>query len=151
MDILENVKSALGSAAQSVVKKSGEVVGYSKIKYTIYDLNGEIKELYQKIGKKVYASFESDSPVDEEIKELCEKIKDKKEHLESLEEQLESYKSVVKCRNCGKSVKSECSYCPHCGEKLSVEAEAEFCSNGYYTASSTEPVDDEPDAPTAEE
>ena len=37
MDFLENVMSAVGSAAQTVVKKSGEVVEYSKLKYSMFD------------------------------------------------------------------------------------------------------------------
>ena len=46
MDFLENVMSAVGSAAQTVVKKSGEVVEYSKLKYSMFDLSNSIKNLY---------------------------------------------------------------------------------------------------------
>ena len=41
---LENVMSAVGSAAQTVVKKSGEVVEYSKLKYSMFDLSNSIKK-----------------------------------------------------------------------------------------------------------
>ena len=50
MDFLENVMSAVGSAAQTVVKKSGEVVEYSKLKYSMFDLSNSIKNLYSQIA-----------------------------------------------------------------------------------------------------
>ena len=57
MDFLENVMSAVGSAAQTVVKKSGEVVEYSKLKYSMFDLSNSIKNLYSQIGEAVYISL----------------------------------------------------------------------------------------------
>ncbi|HIV85864.1 MAG TPA: zinc ribbon domain-containing protein [Candidatus Monoglobus merdigallinarum] len=135
MDFLDNVKNVVGSAAQTVMKKSGEVVEYSKIKYAIFDINNTIKELSLEIGTAVYDSYEKDTPLDGSVKDKCAKIKELKEQLLGYVEQLESYKSMVRCVSCGKSVKNDCSYCPYCGSKLSVEADAEFYSSSeYYTA-----------------
>lgn len=146
MDFLENVMNAVGSAAQNVVKKSGEVVGYSKLKYTIYDLKNSIKDLEAEIGKAVYDSYKNETPLDTVIKEKCAEIDKLCEQLKEYNEQLENFKSVIKCPSCGKGVKDNCSYCPSCGTKLAEDKEAEFCSESteYYTASQSEPVDDEP-------
>ena len=67
--------------------------------------------------------------------------------LEELDDQLGGYKAIVKCPKCGKGVKDHCSYCPYCGEKLSEDVDAEFYgdTHKYYSPSSSEPVDDEPD------
>ena len=123
MDFLENVMSAVGSAAQTVVKKSGEVVEYSKLKYSMFDLSNSIKNLYSQIGEAL------------------------NDMLEELDDQLGGYKAIVKCPKCGKGVKDHCSYCPYCGEKLSEDVDAEFYgdTHKYYSPSSSEPVDDEPD------
>ncbi len=146
MDLLENVMNAVGSAAQNVVKKSGEVVGYSKLKYTIYDVKNSIKDLEAEIGKAVYKSYKDETPLNETVKEKCEEIDKLSEQLKEYNEQLENFKSVIKCPSCGKSVKDSCSYCPSCGTKLAEDKEAEFCSgsDGYCTPPKSEPVDDEP-------
>ena len=74
MDFLENVMSAVGSAAQTVVKKSGEVVEYSKLKYSMFDLSNSIKNLYSQIGEAVYISYKNHTPLDENVKDKCSYI-----------------------------------------------------------------------------
>ena len=147
MDFLENVMSAVGSAAQTVVKKSGEVVEYSKLKYSMFDLSNSIKNLYSQIGEAVYISYKNHTPLDENVKDKCAEIDKLNDMLEELDDQLGDYKAIVKCPKCGKGVKDHCSYCPYCGEKLSEDVDAEFYgdTHKYYSPSSSEPVDDEPD------
>lgn len=148
MDFLENVMSAVGSAAQTVVKKSGEVAQYSKIKYSMFDTTNSIKSLYAQIGEAVYKSYKNDTPLDDDVKEKCAEIDKLSEQLEVFAEQLSGIKSAVKCGECGKNVKEECTYCPYCGEKLAKDVEPDFAdvtSNGaeYYSPSVSEFSDDE--------
>ena len=57
MDFLENVMSAVGSAAQTVVKKSGEVVEYSKLKYSMFDLSNSIKICILRLVKQYISAI----------------------------------------------------------------------------------------------
>lgn len=132
MDFLESVKNAVGSAAQTVAKKSGEVVEFSKIKYAMYDVKGDIRRLKEEIGGAVYDSYKNNAPLDEIVKEKCAKIEELSKQLHEYDEQLDNYKSMVKCPECGKSVKDESKFCPECGAKLAVEKDAEV-HDGYVT------------------
>lgn len=126
MDFLENVRSAVGNAAQTVVKKSGEVVEYSKIKYAIFDLENTIKEIEYQIGKAVYDSYKENTSLDESIKDKCEEIDKLIEQIDVYAQQLGNISSSIKCPECDKSVKEECTYCPYCGSKLASEVDAHF-------------------------
>lgn len=138
MDFLENIKNAVGSAAQTVVKKSGEVAQYSKIKYSMYDINGDIKNLYSQIGEEVYNSYKNDTPLSEDVKEKCKEIDRLVDQLGALDDQLGTIKASIKCDGCGKNVKTECSYCPYCGEKLATDAKAVFDEDSDVFGSSSD-------------
>ncbi len=124
MDFFDNVKNAVESAAQTVVKKSGEAIEYSKIKYSMYDTTNSVKSLYSKIGEAVYKSYKSGSPLDEDIKDLCAEIDALGVKLDDLADQLGGIRASVKCPSCGKNVKDECTYCPYCGGKLAHDVDA---------------------------
>lgn len=138
MDFLENVKNVVGNAAQSVVKKSGEVVEYSKIKYSIFDIESTIKDLECQIGKAIYESYKENTSLDESIKDKCAEIDKLSEQIDIYAEQLGNIKSSVKCPICDKNVKEECSYCPYCGAKLATDVDAHFesSSNEYCSTDS---------------
>lgn len=137
MDFLENVKNVVGSAAQTVAKRSGEVVEISKIKYSMYGVKGEIRDLKEGIGGAVYDSYKNNTPLDEIVKEKCARIDVLIDQLHNFEEQLKNYKSMVKCPQCGKSVKDDYNFCPVCGAKLAVDKEAKVSGQSgeqeYYT------------------
>lgn len=142
MDFLENVKNVVGSAAQTVVKKSGEVVEFSKIKYAMYDVNNSIKELKLEIGQAVYDSYKNNTPLDEIVKEKCAQIEKLSGQLKEYDDQLDNYRAMVKCPSCGSSVNEDANFCPTCGSKIAVEKEAEVHTSGgteYYTAPSAAP------------
>ena len=137
MDFLENVMSVVGSAAHNVVKKSGEVVEYSKIKYAMYGVNSTIRELKEEIGQAVYDSYKTSTPLDEIVKEKCAQIDKLSEQLGEYEDQLDNYKSMVKCPECGQSVKDDSNFCSVCGARIAVDKEAEVSGSAepeYYTA-----------------
>ncbi len=140
MDFLEKVKSAVGSAAQTVGKKSGEVVEFSKIKYAMYEAKGEIKDIKEEIGGAVYDSYKNNTPLDEIVKEKCARIDELTKRIGEYESQLDNYKSMVKCPQCGKSVKDENNFCPECGAKLAVDKQAEVgAEQEYYTPPQSKP------------
>lgn len=125
MDFLENVKDVVGSAAQTVAKKSGEAIEYSKIKYSMYDTGNSIKNLYTQIGEAVYKNYKSGESLSEELSELCSEIDSLGDKLEELSDRLGGMRSDVKCRSCGKNVRNDSVYCPYCGEKLAEDMAAE--------------------------
>ncbi len=80
----DNLKKALTGATRFAVKKSGEVIETAKNKYSEFDLNGEIDELYKNLGKTVYVAFCEDKDVSDEIKTICNEIGEKTAELNVL-------------------------------------------------------------------
>lgn len=90
----------MGLPRRPVVKKSGEVVEYSKLKYSMFDLSNSIKNLYSQIGEAVYISYKNHTPLDENVKDKCAEIDKLNDMLEELDDQLGGYKAIVKCPKC---------------------------------------------------
>ena len=80
----DNIKRAVSDTARAAVKKSEEVIETAKNKYSEFDLNGEINELYRELGKIVCTAYNEDTDCSEEIKNLCLKINEKIEELDTL-------------------------------------------------------------------
>ena len=56
MGLLDDVMVNVKSAANSVGKKTNEIVDYSKLRFTASGLNNEIRKKYQTLGEEVYTS-----------------------------------------------------------------------------------------------
>ncbi|MEG1880276.1 MAG: zinc ribbon domain-containing protein [Oscillospiraceae bacterium] len=125
MDFLENVRIVLENATKVVVKKSGEIIDSSKIKYAIFDLNSDIKKLYSEIGEAVYNSRYTDADASDKVEELCQSIKEKQDEIIKLGIRLDDINDSVACPSCGKSCKIDTNFCPYCGGEIAVTVNAE--------------------------
>lgn len=122
MDFLESVKNVVADTAQKVVKKSGEIVEASKVKYTIFELKGDIKKLYEEIGKQTYQTIAEDGDYAEEIKLKCDIITAKLAKIEYLKT---TGTAGVKCPSCGRTAGFDDENCPSCGADMAEEIVAE--------------------------
>lgn len=123
MDFLGNVKKIVTDTAQSAVKKSGEILGTTKIKYSIFDLNNDIDIIYKEIGELIYTKFETDTDVFDDVNSKCELIKEKKEKIMQLQKEADEMKNSVSCDKCGNICSKDMTFCPSCGEKLEEDTE----------------------------
>ncbi len=133
MDFFDNVKTVVGNTAEVVAKKSSELIEISKIKYSIYDLNSEIKRLTGTLGELVYTCYKANDEANDKIKEICEQIDAKHQEIAELKEQLNNIKNEVECPSCGKLCSVDTKYCPYCGGEVAVSVEAEVPTNTDYT------------------
>ncbi len=122
MDFLESVKNVVADTAQKVAKKSGEIVEASKVKYTIFELKGDIKKLYEEIGKQTYQTIAEDEDYAEEIKLKCDIITAKLAKIEYLKT---TGVAVVKCPSCGRTAGFDDANCPSCGADMAEDVIAE--------------------------
>lgn len=125
MDFIENVKTVVSDTAQTVVKKSGELVEASKIKYAIYDLNNEVNKLYAEIGQMVYKARMNDEEPNGNIEEKFIAIKKKKEEIDRLSGKMSGIKNKITCVVCGRICKADSKFCPYCGEEFAAEGKVE--------------------------
>lgn len=115
MDFLDNVKKIVTDTAQTAVKKSGEIIESTKIKYNIFDLKNDIDKIYREIGEEIYNKFENEADVFDSVTQKCELIKEKNKMIAQLEKEIAELKNFVKCENCYSDCERTMKYCPKCG------------------------------------
>lgn len=121
MDFLENVKRALNDTVKTVSKASGDAVEKVKIKYSIYDMNSEIKSLLGEIGLEIYESYKNGTAeLNDTVLEKCREIDSKNERIEAAEAELDNKKNVTNCPECGEKIVKGANvlFCSKCGSKL---------------------------------
>ncbi len=124
MDFMGKVEKAIGRVA----KKATEVKEISKIKYSVYDLNQDVKKLYTEIGKKVYQEMRESSALTEDIRLKCEIVEAKLARVAALQEKeamLRDEADLVYCPICGQECDVKVNFCPVCGSSLVQEVKAE--------------------------
>lgn len=128
MDFVENVKDVISNAAQTVAEKSGEILEKSKVQYSIFDLNNDIKKLYTEIGRLAYQTFKTDDDNSDEIKMKCEIISAKLAKIEVLKNNPSSV--GFKCPSCGRKTDGADNYCPSCGASMTVDVDVDIDVDG---------------------
>jgi flagellar motility protein MotE (MotC chaperone) len=122
MDGFNKFAKNLTEGANSVAKKSGEMVEVAKLNLAIQNDENRIEEIYKEIGKSQYKKSKevnlSDEPESDEIAERFKEIDELFKSIETKKEKVLEIKSSVECPNCKQLVDKNTSYCPKCGTKL---------------------------------
>ncbi len=89
-DVLDDIGRVISGAADTVSRKTGELVELTRLKNQIFNLEREIKRDYADLGKMIYEQYLETGIVDETLLPICQGITKK----ESLEEQ---YEGEIEC------------------------------------------------------
>ena len=95
MGLLDDVMVNVKSAANSVGKKTNEIVDYSELRFTASGLNNEIRKKYQTLGEEVYTSTKIGSEDTKSIELLIREIDELKAQLQSTKEQITYAKNKI--------------------------------------------------------
>lgn len=125
MGVFEEVVVNVKSAVDAIGRKTGELVGVSKLKINEAEINNDIKKAYEKLGKLVYENKKLGvSQNDVYIYDECiKKIDELNLQLEAVRKEISKNDNKVFCNHCGcKNAKESC-YCCKCGYKLESNCE----------------------------
>ncbi len=117
-DIIDKVVLSAGKVATTATKKAGELVGAARTNLQIFDLNSEIDELFEEIGKKIYFAHIGQDTDAETIDAHLAAIDEKYEKINELKEQKAAKRNLTACPNCGMMCDKNDSFCKHCGTAL---------------------------------
>lgn len=114
----EDVVSYAKGAAETVGKKTDELVELGRMKLKIAELHRELAAAHEGLGRLVYDSHKSGESVDDMIDACVEHLDELTHELEQLEEKVMFAKNAVRCSKCGALNASTAHFCSECGEKL---------------------------------
>ncbi len=102
-------------------KKTGDVVEVSKLKIDTMKINGQIKELYEKLGQATYSAIKDNTDNSEIVQTVCEQIDSLNEKLTDLYSEIADRQNVIICADCGLKNPMDNTFCGKCGSKMQQE------------------------------
>lgn len=114
----KRVADTLYDAADTVGKKTGEVVETQKLKNQIYTMRRENAKDWLEMGRSLYEAYKKGEAHADDFHEICEKIAGREEEILSCEKKLSEMKGQILCANCHETVEKGMNFCPFCGAKI---------------------------------
>ncbi len=118
MSFLDDVISTGKNVVSAAGKKTDEAVRFSKLKIKESQLNGDIKNKFEKLGALIYQMAKSGEKDNEQFDAYISEIDACYDELANIEKQFDELRNEVTCPGCGAKCKDENTYCPKCGAKL---------------------------------
>ena len=125
-ELIASAKSVVGKAEQQTDK----MVELSKLKYQSAQLAGELKSLYEKLGRAVYEMMNSEYENKELVDSLAEEITEVKAALAVVDDKINQRMNRQICAACGAQNSKEAVFCMKCGAKLETEEAPVPCGCG---------------------
>lgn len=138
MSFLDNVISTGKNVVSTAGKKTDEAVRFSKLKIKESQLNGDIKNKFEKLGALIYQMAKSGEKDNEQFDAFIAEIDGCYEELSSIEKQFDELRNQTTCPGCGAKCKDENAYCPKCGTKLPEKPAAEAAEETSETDESND-------------
>lgn len=133
MGKLDNVMGVLKEAFNETGKKTTSMVEISKLKISAVKINGEIDELYRKLGSLVYdmKKIDADNPI--VIDSCVEEINELKQKLNAVDQKIAENKNVIVCHICGSTNVTDSIFCSKCGSQVENNPVHDASENHFTT------------------
>jgi len=121
MDYFETISETVRSTAETIGKKTVEVVDISKYKINAAEVNSEIKRRYEALGRIVYDAKTNGYLCDEIVEKNVKEIDVLYQRLNEINSKIAKIKNRVCCKNCGAINDKSSVYCSKCGKRIKSE------------------------------
>ena len=122
MGLLDDVMVNVKSAANTVSKKTSNIVDYSKLKFTASGLSNEISKKYQTLGEEVYTCSKIGVEDSRSIELLIQEIDELKAQLQTTNEYIMAARHKVVCPSCKAELDKDSLFCNKCGAKIEQDS-----------------------------
>ena len=123
MGILDELKAT----ANVVGKIATDAIDISKLKMTLAELENEISDNYEELGKIVYDSKKSEKCSEDLVLNKVAQLDLLNKQISIIKNQIAILKNKIKCSKCGYDNDNKAIYCMKCGAKLEVPSEKNCC------------------------
>lgn len=119
MDILDKIGKKATDAYNFTADKTGKLAKETKLKFKMNELKGQINDIYEEIGKKVYEkhTLGENISIKDDLEEECTKIDVLSSEVEEILQKCLELKDKKQCPKCFKEIEKSVKFCPNCGEK----------------------------------
>jgi hypothetical protein len=114
---LQKIGKYLEEGASNVAVKSGSLLELSKLSIDISSEEKVIREIYEKIGEKIYKDYTENKITDKNLIDKCEEIEHIKKNISSLKKKVIKLKDKKLCKKCGAEMDKKDMFCPKCGKE----------------------------------
>lgn len=118
MNFWNELSKTVSDAADKTAKNAERFSDTAKLKYRLSSLRAKRNEAYQTLGQLRYAEMKGETVSEDMYRPLCEEITELSEKIKICEASLRDLRGEFPCQRCGKPVKKEQRFCPHCGERI---------------------------------
>lgn len=130
MDFFDKLGKQASKTYKYTTEKTSKIAREAKLKMQMNEHKGQIEELYNKIGKRMYENHISDDEVDVDIEkeveeyfiqidEICDRIEEERKEILTLREKKQ-------CPNCFCEIELDYNYCPNCGDAQKDDYEQDY-------------------------
>lgn len=148
MAFFDDLKKTISGTSQTVVNKTKDLTGITKLSAKVSDLQKKNDQLYRTIGR-IYMENYGDDPGDA-FKGAAASIKENLAQIEACQKEIKDLKGITVCSCCGADIASGTQFCPKCGTKVELDeivADAEIIEDAPEEAAQEPAAEEE----TAEE
>lgn len=130
MDFFDKLGKQASKTYKYTTEKTSKIAREAKLKMQMNEHKGQIEELYNQIGKRMYENHIIDDEVDIDIEkeveeyfiqidEICDRIEEERKEILTLREKKQ-------CPNCFCEIELDYNYCPNCGDEQKNDKYDEF-------------------------
>lgn len=121
MDFFDKLGKQASKTYKYTTEKTSKIAREAKLRMQMNEHKGQIEELYNKIGKRMYENHIEDDNIDIDIEaeleeyfiqidEICDRIEEERKEILTLKEKKQ-------CPNCFCEIELDYNYCPNCGDE----------------------------------
>ncbi len=116
---LENIKKTVKDTAKEVGKATCDVANKAKIKFALANLQSDLDELYEKLGRLYYESVAKGAINGTKESAIITKIDSIRADMEILKAEVGIFPRRGKiCPDCEHTIPKNASFCPYCGKEM---------------------------------
>ena len=117
----QEIKGKIGKAAESAVKKTGELADTAAKHVKIKTIDGKLSGRYEKLGRLTYKQLKSGESQAEEISKAVEEIDSLRAQRKAISDEIEAEKQRRAEEKANNSTESKAEECGECTDVSSAE------------------------------
>lgn len=119
----EDLGETLSKTAKEFGERAESFCDKQRVRGQIAMEEHEAEKVLAEIGKVIFDRFTKEGLEEEDLAELCEKVKMHRDKTDALKEELAGLEGKKVCPACKKMMNREAAFCPNCGNPYPEEAE----------------------------